>query len=692
MKNWEKIRGCIFIFIILISVSKVLGQASDTTKEITLSSIVIKAFEQNKKLKDVPAAVSYIGKATLGDFSPTSIVSAMNTAPGVRMEERSPGSYRLNIRGSSLRSPFGVRNVKIYYNDIPYTDPGGNTYLNQLGYYNINSIEVIKGANNSVYGAGTGGALLIQSLNPLEKSNVSAEYSSGSYNMQSVYGSLTIAEERLVNKFGVQHQTSDGYRDHSNLKRDDYSWDGVFKFDEKHSLKTSFLFGDLFYQTPGALTKSEYLTNPRAARPKVGFIPGAVSANTSIHQQLFLAGATYTQPVVKNVNNKTTLYGYFAELRNPSIASYGKSSEPNFGGRTVFNFDKKFNEAVVQAELGLEYQKGFTTVSTSKNVGGSADSLRMNDEINLQQHSFFGQVSIDYKSWTTTLGASLNKSRIAFQRFAPASKGLLKRNFDNQVAPRLAIMKKLGSVNVYTAISKGFSPPTTAELVPTGGGINLGLNAENAINYELGIKATVFKKLFIDVNAFTLSLENTIVQKRDASGSDSYYNAGSTQQHGIEAYINYDFNTGVGAFLRNNFSLSYTLYDFHYKNFKQQLNDYSGNQLPSVAPNTLHAGYDVALKCGFFGSFNYLFTDKIALNDANSEFASSYQLVSLKAGVEKRISGMRLRLAAGADNLLNEHDSLGNDINGFAGRYYNASPERNYYISLGIQFACKKSP
>ena len=35
--------------------------------------------------------------------------------PGVRMEERTPGSYRLSIRGSLLRSPFGIRNVKVYF-------------------------------------------------------------------------------------------------------------------------------------------------------------------------------------------------------------------------------------------------------------------------------------------------------------------------------------------------------------------------------------------------------------------------------------------------------------------------------------------------------------------------------------------------------------------------------------------------
>ena len=42
------------------------------------------------------------------------------------MEERSPGSYRLSIRGSLLRSPFGVRNVKLYLDDFIFTDAGGN--------------------------------------------------------------------------------------------------------------------------------------------------------------------------------------------------------------------------------------------------------------------------------------------------------------------------------------------------------------------------------------------------------------------------------------------------------------------------------------------------------------------------------------------------------------------------------------
>ncbi|MBO9660756.1 MAG: TonB-dependent receptor, partial [Chitinophagaceae bacterium] len=44
----------------------------------------------------------------------------------------------------------------------------------------------------------------------------------------------------------------------------------------------------------------------------------------------------------------------------------------------------------------------------------------------------------------------------------------------------------------------------------------------------------------------------------------------------------------------------------------------------------------------------------------------------------------------GADNLLDQKYSLGNDINAAAGRYYNAAPRRNYYVGLSFQLNVKK--
>src|SRR5262245_38672609 len=95
----------------------------DTAK--VLQQVVVKAYEQNRQLKEVSAGINVISSAELNRYNNTNLLPALNATPGVRMEERSPGSYRLNVRGSTLRSPFGVRNVKIYWNGIPFTDPGG---------------------------------------------------------------------------------------------------------------------------------------------------------------------------------------------------------------------------------------------------------------------------------------------------------------------------------------------------------------------------------------------------------------------------------------------------------------------------------------------------------------------------------------------------------------------------------------
>src|SRR5262249_50095662 len=75
-------------------------QKEDSSK--TLSEVFIKAYEQNRKLIEVAAPVSFTGQTQLNRFNTSSILSAVNITPGVRMEERSPASYRLNIRGSSL--------------------------------------------------------------------------------------------------------------------------------------------------------------------------------------------------------------------------------------------------------------------------------------------------------------------------------------------------------------------------------------------------------------------------------------------------------------------------------------------------------------------------------------------------------------------------------------------------------------
>ena len=682
-------RSIVVLFLIAVSSFQLNAQTdtiatiqTDTTEQ-KLEEVVVKAFEQNRRLKDIPAAVNYVSPQIFNRFSSASIVAAVNATPGIRMEERSPGSYRINIRGSSLRSPFGVRNVKIYYNDIPYTDPGGNSYLNNLGYYNFNSLEIIKGPGSSLYGAGTGGVMMIESLNENAVPGVTAEYTGGSYNLRNVYGAITTNNEKAITRVSYQHQKNDGYRNQSGLQRDVLSWNGLFKVDDKRRIKASFLYSDLAYETPGAQTLAEYKANPKGSRPNAEQVKAAVSAKT------FVAGASYLQQIASKLENKTTLYGMFTDFRNPNLRGYDRSADPHAGGRTVFTFKQPADQSLITINVGGELQQGFTKVATHKNVAGNADSIRSTDDIKNRQAFVFGQASVDISDWTFIAGASWNQLKVRFQRYTPRASGEQVRKFDNEIAPRFSVLRKIDNISLYSSVSKGFSPPTTAELFPTGGSINFGLNPEDGVNYDLGFRGNFLRRLYIDINAFLFSLNNTIVVRKDAFGGDFYTNAGKTKQHGVETHINYSLFSTSPFVNRSAVWLSHTWHNFEYRSFKQGTDDFSGKKMPAQAPHTIAAGFDFVANNGLSALLTYYYSDKLPLNDANTAFADDFNLLGLKLGYEKLLhQKFRVRLFAGADNLLDEKYSLGNDINGFGGRYYNAAPGRNYYG--GITVSCEK--
>ncbi|MEO6820834.1 MAG: TonB-dependent receptor plug domain-containing protein, partial [Ginsengibacter sp.] len=618
-------RYFVFVISLLFLSFHAIGQQVEKDSAITLENVIIGAYENNHRLVDVPAAISIVSATNLKRYDNVSIIEAMNSKPGVRMEERSPGSYRLSIRGSSIRAPFGIRNVKVYYDGIPFTDPGGNTYLNQLGFFNYNSIEIIKGPAGSIYGAGTGGVLLIKNNNDLSQQSASFSYNAGSYGLQNVNLRVQLGKEDLKNTINYQHQNSNGYRDHTALRRDAFTWDAVLKSNNKSELQSHFLYSDLYYQTPGALTKAEYDINPRASRPKAGMFPSASEAKAAFYAKTFLAGFTLEQRINDHWKNSTSLYGAYSQNRNPNFRNYSRTSEPHLGGRTNFQFIKSISVGLFTMNTGVEFQQSFNTLRIYNNKAGNPENLQTDDEIYNRQGFIFFQGNLSMISgWDFTLGASINQYNLDFNRLSSIPAQKENRQFNNEIAPRFAVLKKLiKSVSVYTNIARGFSPPATAEVLPSSNIFNKELQAESGINEEFGVKGYFFKnKLYVDVNAFFYQLKNAIIQKRDASGGDYFDNAGSANQNGLESYFSYQIiNQPLRFFNYSKVYLSHTWNHFRYKNYVQSGKDYSGNVIPGVASQSISAGLDMNTKVGIYTNISYFYGGRIALNDANDAYA-----------------------------------------------------------------------
>jgi len=174
----------LYILATLSLCGKLYAQEVDTTTN-RLEQVEVKAYFNKQPLLRLTSSAAVLSRQMiLSQQSPT-LVSAMSLIPGIRMEERSPGSYRLALRGSMIRSPFGVRNVKIYLDDFPLTDAGGNTYLNLIDPYALGQINILKGPDGSIYGANSGGVVSLYSkgFDQSVKPEVNLQLTGGSYGL-----------------------------------------------------------------------------------------------------------------------------------------------------------------------------------------------------------------------------------------------------------------------------------------------------------------------------------------------------------------------------------------------------------------------------------------------------------------------------------------------------------------------------
>lgn len=655
---------------------------SDTPVFRSLSEIIVNGFEQARRLQLSTASAYVLLRDDADRYNKTSFVQGFNTVPGVRMEERSPGSYRVNIRGSSLRSPFGVRNVKVYWNDIPITDPGGNTYFNQFAFNNFSSIEIYKGPAGSMYGAGTGGLILMNSLGSLWTPGASIEYVTGSFGLQNVLASARIGGSDNRSSITFAHSEHNGYRQQSAMRRDNASWSSSFKINNKQELRANVLFTDMYYQTPGGLTKAEFEKDPSAARPAAGGLPGAVQAKAAIYQKNFLAGVQYRYNIDTHWTNATSMYVAHAQIRNPTVRNYERRSEPHVGARTVFTRQMGDDRINLKLLAGGELQYGFFNTKVYQNRQGMSDTLQTDDDIQYRVYSAFVQGDLNLASRLfITVGTSINNTRVEFARLNSYPVKLQSRTYRQEWAPRISVLYSINQrLSAFASIARGFSPPSIAELLPSTGVISTFLEAEKGTNYEAGIRQTaISNRLYVQLSGYYFRLNNTLVQRRDNNGADFFINAGNTKQKGIEASAEYIHPKNLSL------KAAYTYADYKYGSFTRDTVDLSGKKLPSVPANTISLLANVDIK-SLYANASYYYASRIFLNDVNTASAKSYHLLGLRLGWKQTFKQkLIMNIYAGADNLLDEVYSLGNDINDARGRYFNTAAPRNYYGGVLLQ-------
>lgn len=739
-KNVRSVKRWKLLFVLALSYSGAI-KAQDTPSPDSVTSlqeVTVEGYISGQPLLRTPTSVGVVSVNRLQQQGDATLVSAVNTVPGVRMEERSPGSYRLSIRGSLLRSPWGVRNVKVYLDEFPLTDAGGNTYLNLLDPRAIARMEVLKGPHGSLFGANSGGVLLVNTVGqPGEgaRSNdvLNAGLSGGSYGL--FHEDIGFRKRWGKSQLDLNQAflRSDGYREHSGMRRHYLQATHRWNYRPSSQLKVLAFYADMEYDTPGGLNREQYEADPRQARPPAGPNPGAVEQQAGIRSKTFFGGLSHQFRLAPRLRHMAAVFGSHTDFENPFITNYEVRDEDNYGLRTYLELDgvSSFRSLDWKWQLGLEWQRSGHNITNYDNLGNATKGdLQAADAIRTTQYFYFTRFTADL--WGRLQGeaaVSLNYYRYVFSEPGAAPGGSSgegagdgageetagERRFSPQWMPRLSLSYLVTRQFSWRAsVSKGFSPPTTAEIRPSNIVINTALHPETGWNHETGFRFTSRdQRLQADASVFYYRMKDAIVRRLDEGGDEFFVNAGGTNQTGIESMVSARLieNRDHGLLRGLRMSSSYTYSRFRFRKYQQGGDDFSGNELTGVPQHIAVTSLSLRFPRAFQLSAQHNFTSRIPLDDAGSVYADAYHLLQLKltwkqplnrratrtgapqtagpprtAGIAggARTGGAQLELFVGADNVLNEKYSLGNDINAFGGRYYNAAPLRNFFAGVRL--------
>ncbi|WP_294819588.1 TonB-dependent receptor [uncultured Flavobacterium sp.] len=670
--------------------------AQDTlSAKNTLQEIIISKYHINDSLLNAPASISILSQSQIQRNNLSDISPVLNTLPGVFMQSGGINTNRISIRGIGARTPYGTNKIRAFYGSIPLTSGDSETTIEDIDLEIIDQVEVIKGPLSSLYGAGLGGAMLLApklSSAPGNTARVSTTHGSFGlikntigYSLDTRNGSLNLSYHKLE---------TDGYRDNSAYNREGVTLAGELLRKENSRLT---YFGNYTYlkaYIPSSIDRETFENNPRAA----AFTWNAAKGYEQYDS--WLGGLAYDWQIGK-IKNATSVFINIKENHEPRPFDILTQDTQAWGARTQFS--GAFMAGPIKAEFiaGMEYFNDGFEGSTHANLyednngQGSLRGERLSETE--QQRDFinaFAQLRLQLaRKLELQAGLNYNKTQFELDNTFPANAiSSESYSYDGIWSPQVSLLYKPSSLQtLYASVSRGFSLPSIEETLTADGTINTGIKPENGYNFEIGGKFYLSgKNLYAEISLYRMQIKDLLVAQR--VGDDQYIgiNAGETLHQGIEASISHHWEISRSFTLQRYVAVSIGNYEF--TEFLNNDVDYSGNELTGVPNNKINAGITLQAPYGLYLSADYYYVDRLPLNDANSLYADSYNLLNAKAGWRHELfKGFSTHVSAGINNATNTHYASMVLVNatGFGGaspRYYYPGQQGNYYGNVSLNY------
>lgn len=563
------------------------------------------------------------------DFENTpafSVIDIFNLSPGVTTSQgNGPRDVSVSIRGSNAQQTYGVRNIQVFEDGFPVTQPDGLARTDLSDPHSYGDVNVIEGPSSALYGNyATGGAVNFHTRQTAGL-ELGADYGSFGYNNDYLnYGTYGT-------NYGISVNASDTlgnlYTDHTQYNTFTTDVLATYSLNAHNRLTFKFIDNELSTDLSIRLSLNQYLVNPWqkgcAALAAAGCASVSVYANgfngTKValsadeaglqrNDRRTIVGARWDHDLNANTTWSSQLVWDDRDINQPTSATSAIGPYPSFNASSSLQHTGTLwgdqTSSWVEAAWNYENEKSLTydlmpggnatlggltqTVLGSVWNGGvrAHEQISLNRRLTLSLAAGLEHTTLNaYEdSYTYPTGASPTIANI------PVLREYL--NF----APDVALQFQARHDLAFRAhVGTGYGTPQITNLFTTPQGVpgnNTQLRSQTNTGVDLGTDWTPGPAVTLSVTGFGEWFHNEFVTQSPGVSLLSYtFNAPASLHRGVQGLLDvrpiYSRNPGL------RFRVSYLLDRQTYSDFYETLSaglfsstfDRDGNLIPGVVPN-----------------------------------------------------------------------------------------------------------
>ena len=211
-----------------------------------------------------PQSATAIDVTRLSDEPVFTVNDILRQSPGVSLKQgNGPRDLGISIRGSNARNGFGIRNIVIFDDGFPVTQPDGLSRSDLIDPHAYAGVDVWRGPSSALFGNyATGGALNFRTRPGGEIDGVEYGLDAGSFNYFNNYTAAGVKGAGYEGSLFLSDVRGDGWYDYSSFNTQTVNMLLTVQASPWDKITLKGIDNELYTELPFRMSLNQFLQNP----------------------------------------------------------------------------------------------------------------------------------------------------------------------------------------------------------------------------------------------------------------------------------------------------------------------------------------------------------------------------------------------------------------------------------------------